>query len=80
MDERAAGEVIAMQFAAGMSIARLAEEWEREPGFIEGVIRVALLKTIPERDGGLKPPRAEVRAERTEEREEIRAAQGVLDL
>jgi hypothetical protein len=73
-------EVIAMQFAGGVSIARLAEVWERDAGWIEGVIRVALLKTIPERDGGLKPPRAEVRAERSEELEEIRAAQGVLDL
>jgi hypothetical protein len=78
--EHATNEVIAAQFAAGRSIARLAEEWERDPNWIEGVIRVALLRTIPERDGGLKPARAEQQAERSEELERIRRAQGVLEL
>ena len=67
-----------MQFAGGRSIAHLAEEWERSQEWVEQAIRAALLKTIPERDGGLKPPRAEMRAERSEEFELVREAQGRL--
>lgn len=61
MDDEAAGEVVAMQFAGGMSIARLAEEWERDAAWVEAAIRRALLATIPQRDGGLKVSRAEAR-------------------
>jgi hypothetical protein len=59
----AAREVVAMQFAGGMSIARLAEEWERSAEWVEESIRLALLESIPKRDGGLKAPRKEVRSE-----------------
>lgn len=74
----AAGELAAMQFAGGMSIAQLAEAWEREAAWVEEAIRRALLETIPERNGGLKFPRSEVRAERNEAREAAREAQGRL--
>lgn len=78
MDDEAAREVVAMQFAGGMSIARVAEDWERDAAWVEAAIRAALLKSIPIRDGGLKPPRAEARAERAEEIEAIRGAQETL--
>lgn len=78
MDDQAAKEVVAMQFAGGLSIARLAEDWERDQAWVEDAIRQALLREIPVKDGGLKPPRAEERAERAEELEEVRKAQGVL--
>jgi hypothetical protein len=78
--DAAAREVVAMQFAGGMSIARLAEAWERDAGWVEESIRRALLETIPQRDGGLKVPRAEARAERSEELEAARGVQGELDL
>jgi hypothetical protein len=67
MDDQAAREVVAMQFAGGMSIARLAESWERDAAWVEEAIRHALLENIPKRDGGLKPSRSEIRAERGEE-------------
>lgn len=51
-----------MQFAGGMSIARIAEQWERDAEWVEAAIRQALRVYIPRRDGGLKAPRAEVRA------------------
>lgn len=63
----AAREVVAMQFAGGMSIARLAQVWERDTAWVEESIRRALLETIPQRDGGLKVPRTEARAARSEE-------------
>lgn len=78
MDE--AREVVAMQFAGGMSIARLAEDWEREPAWVEESIRRALLEQIPKRAGGLKASRTEVRAERSEELEAVRGMQGELEL
>jgi uncharacterized protein YbbK (DUF523 family) len=78
MDDQAVREVVAMQFAGGMSIARLAEEWERDQAWVEEAIRQALLEEIPERDGGLKVPRRTVRAERAEEIEAVRDAQGAL--
>jgi uncharacterized protein YbbK (DUF523 family) len=80
MDDQAVREVVAMQFAGGMSIARLAEEWERDQAWVEEAIRQALLEEIPERYGGLKVPRRTVRAERTGELQELREAQGVLEL
>jgi len=79
MDDQAAREVVAMQFAGGMSIARLAEEWDRDPEWVEEAIRQALLATIPERDGGLKVPRSLARAERSEELEAVKAAQSTLE-
>ncbi len=78
MDDQAAREVVAMQFAGGMSIARLAEEWERDQEWVEEAIRQALLEEIPERDGGLKVSRRTIRAERAEEHEAVRDAQGAL--
>jgi hypothetical protein len=67
VDDDAAREVVAMQFAGGMSIARLAQEWERDPGWVEDVIRQALLESIPKRDGGLKVSRVEARNARSED-------------
>jgi uncharacterized protein YbbK (DUF523 family) len=78
MDDQVAREVVAMQFAGGRSIAQLAEEWERDQAWVEEAIRQALLEEIPERDGGLKVPRRTVRAERAEEIEAVRDAQGAL--
>lgn len=71
-------QVVAMQFAGGMSIARLVEEWERDASWVEEAIRRALLEAIPQRDGGLKVPRSEARAERNREIEATRDAQGAL--
>ena len=68
-----------MQFAGGMSIARLAEEWERDRGWVEEAIRQALLRSIPRREGGLKVSRAEASAQRSEELEAVRNAQGKLE-
>jgi hypothetical protein len=69
-----------MQFAGGRSIAQLAEEWQRDGAWVEESVRRALLASIPRRDGGLKPSRAEVRADRSGELAGIRDAQGELDL
>ena len=80
MDEDDVREVVAMQFAGGQSIAQLAEAWEREPGWVEESVRRALLATIPQRDGGMKRPREEARAERSGELAAIRGAQGELGL
>lgn len=78
VDDQAAREVAAMQFAGGMSIERLAEEWERDRAWVEESIRLALLEFIPKRDGGLKVPRTEARAERSGELGAVREAQGAL--
>ncbi len=80
LDEADCAQVVAMQFAGGMSIARLAEEWERDAAWVEDAIRRALLESIPERDGGLMAPRAEVRAARSEELQAIRGTQKSLGL
>jgi len=69
-----------MQFAGGRSIARLAEVWERDQSWVEDAIRQALLREIPQRDGGLKAPRRQGRAQRAAVREELRGAQGELEL
>ena len=69
-----------MQFAGGKSIAQLAEEWEQSPEWVEESIRLALLESIPRRDGGLKPSRTELRAERCEERKALQELQSELDL
>jgi hypothetical protein len=70
MDEEldaAAGEVAAMQFAGGMSIAELAVEWDRDVEWVERVVRRKMLEYIPRRDGGLKASRSEVRRQQSEE-------------
>lgn len=72
--------VVAMQFAGGMSIAQLMETWERDAAWVEAAVRQALLEMIPERDGGLKAPRAEIRAAKSEELESLRGVQRVLGL
>ncbi|HVW78525.1 MAG TPA: helix-turn-helix domain-containing protein [Alloacidobacterium sp.] len=78
-DELAASrEVVAAQFAGGLTIARLAEDWEKSVAWIEDAIRHALLLYIPRRSGGLKASRTEVKAERSEELAAIRAAQEKL--
>ena len=79
MDDQAAREVVAMQFAGGLSIARLAEDWERDQAWIEDAIRRALLETIPERNGGLKVSRWKAQTERSEELEAVRDAQSSLE-
>jgi hypothetical protein len=56
----------------GGRLGTRAAEW------VEQAIREALLATIPQRDGGLKVPRGAVRAERSEELEQIRGAQSEL--
>lgn len=61
-DDDAGREVAAMQFAGGMSIALVAEEWERSTAWVEESVRRALLTLIPKRDGGLKASRTEKRA------------------
>lgn len=63
MDDPSA-EVAAMQFAGGMSIARVGVLWEKDAEWVEEAIRYALLTSIPRRDGGLKESRTEARAER----------------
>jgi hypothetical protein len=73
-------QVVAMQFAGGMSLAKLAEEWERDPAWVEEAIRRALLEAIPQRDGGLKMPRSEERAARSEEVEALSGVQRKLNL
>ncbi len=62
-----AGEVAAMQFAGGMSMARVAQLWDRDAEWVEAAVRMALLRTIPIRDGGTKVTRVELRAERQTE-------------
>lgn len=69
-----------MQFAGGRSIAQLAEEWDRDAAWVEESVRRALLESIPKRDGGMKPSRSEVRADRRGEHDAIRDAQGELEL
>jgi hypothetical protein len=66
-EDKAAREVAAMQFAGGSSIESIAEHWERDAEWVAKAIREALLKTIPQRDGGLKLPRAALRAREAQE-------------
>lgn len=77
--DEAAAEVAAMQFAGGMAVAEVAERWERDTAWVEAAVRQALLKHIPQRDGGLKMSRMEVRAVRSEERTAAREMQGNLE-
>ncbi len=68
-----------MQFAGGMSIAQIAEQWERDVFWVEGAIRQALLASIPRREGGLKPPRTEMRAARKGEQDALCEMQSELE-
>ena len=77
--DAAAGEVAAMQFAGGLSIARTAEVWEKNSEWVEAAIRRALLETIPRRSGGLKASRSEIRAERSGDRAAQSEMQGELE-
>lgn len=74
------GEVVAMQFAGGRSVARLAEDWERDVAWVEAAVRRALLEQIPQRVGGLKPSRAHIRTERDEEQMQLDGLQARLEL
>lgn len=78
MNEEAAGEVAAMQFAGGKAIGEVAVEWERDVEWVEAAVRRALLQSIPRRDGGLKASRAETRTQHSEELAAVREAQGKL--
>jgi hypothetical protein len=55
--DHAAAEVAAMQFAGGMSVRQVAEQWERDADWVEAAIWRALLETVPKRSGGLKAAR-----------------------
>lgn len=79
LDDSAAMEVAVMQFAGGMTMARVAEEWEHDAAWVEEAVRRALLRTIPQREGGLKPPRAEARAERSGELTAVKELQGQME-
>lgn len=67
-----------MQFAGGRAMAQIAADWERDIAWVEAAVRRALLSSIPRRVGGLKPSRAEVRNERSEETQAAQALQGSL--
>ena len=67
LEDDAAAEVAAMQFAGGMTIAQVADLWQRAAGWVEDAVRRALREQIPRKDGGLKEPRAETRAARSME-------------
>lgn len=58
--ESSLGMVVGAQFAAGMSISRLAADWELTPEDVEELVRRELLRHVPRRNGGAKPPRREV--------------------
>lgn len=60
-------EVIAAQFAGGMSIARLASEWDLCEGLVEAAVRHELRLLIPRWAGGLKASRDEMRRSREQE-------------
>ena len=74
------GEIAAMQFAGGRSLAQLAVDWDRDIGWVEVAVRRALLATIPQREGGLKPAREVGRRERREEASNAMEQQGVLNM
>jgi hypothetical protein len=78
-EDEAAAEVAAMQFAGGISIARVAELWERDVEWVEGAIRRALLESIPRRDGGTKLSRTEARAMRHCMEQPVESVQGQLE-
>jgi hypothetical protein len=57
-------EVIAAQFAAGLTIRRLAREWGVDEDAVEAAIREQYRQLIPRWAGGLKPTRDEQRRAR----------------
>jgi hypothetical protein len=57
-------EVIAAQFAAGLSIRRLALEWDLDEGVVELAIRSQFRMLIPRWAGGDKPSRDATRKQR----------------
>lgn len=71
-------DVIAAQFAAGLSIRRLAMDWGLDEAMIELAIRSQFRMLIPRRAGGDKPSRTEVRAMRSARRQAARRAQSTL--
>lgn len=79
LSDEAAGEVAAMQFAGGRSVAEVAAAWERDAAWVEAAVRRALRTHIPRRDGGLKETRAELRGERRDERDAVMCAQRSLE-
>lgn len=79
-DEIGVAQVVAMQFAGGLSIERLAEEWERDTGWIQEAIRRALRETIPKRNGGMKISRRAASRERGVRTAARREAQASLEL
>lgn len=78
-DELGAAQVVAMQFAGGRSIMRLAEEWERDAAWVEEAIRRALRDTIPKRNGGMKVSRRAASRERSLRTASRREAQDSLE-
>lgn len=74
----AAAEVAAMQFAGGMSVADVAAMWERSEAWVEAAVRDALLARISVREGGTKPTRVEVQAQRRLEAGEDVAQPGLF--
>ncbi|MGA9070539.1 MAG: hypothetical protein WB424_09820 [Terracidiphilus sp.] len=72
-----AAEVAAMQFAGGLSIARVAELWDRDAEWVEDAVRSAFLEWIPKRAGGLKATRAEAKAARREAAKSAQQRQAV---
>lgn len=77
-DETGAAQVVAMQFAGGRSITRLADEWERDAAWIEEAIRRTLRETIPKRNGGMKISRRAASKERSAQTAARREAQASL--
>ena len=63
-DEGAPADVIAAQFAGGLSIARLAEEWDVDHAAVEDAVRSQFRLLIPRWAGGEKPTRDELRKQR----------------
>ncbi len=76
----AACEVAAAQFAGGMEIAVIAEEWDRDENWVVSAIRRALLKFIPAREGGLKRSRTERQSAKRAEETRIGELQPTLPL
>lgn len=79
LDEDGAMDVAAMQFAGGLSAAKVAELWDRDVQWVEDAIRRAMLQAIPKRSGGLKEPRAQARAERRQQAAESEQLQQDLE-
>lgn len=74
-----AAEVAAMQFAGGMPVERVAALWDRDEAWVLKSVRMALLGSIPKRDGGLKITRTEARAARRGVKREAGPEQAALE-